>query len=246
MKIPCPACRSGSPIKSGLTRQNKQRYQCRDCRKRFLLDYTYNAYLPRTDKDIVLLTKEGLGIRGTARVLQISATTLLKRILAIAKGIPQPPISKEKTHEVDEICTFLKRKSRPIWIVYSLERESKTVASFNIGARTNRTLNVVLKTLHLAEAKRIFTDGLKNYKYLIAKAVHKVKRYATNRIERKNLSLKEKGMEIIAWCIMTNHVHLVFRSVNGQHSSLLLVDFKWFTSSFEGTTTSPLNCGATR
>ena len=40
---------------------------------------------------------------------------------------------------------------------------------------------------------------------------------------------KEKGMEIIAWCIMTNHVHLVFRSVKGQHPSLLLGDFKRFT-----------------
>src|SRR5690554_7971 len=41
---------------------------------------------------------------------------------------------------------------------------------------------------------------------------------------------KEKGMEIIAWCIMTNHVHLVFRSEKGQHPSLLLGDFKRFTS----------------
>lgn len=41
---------------------------------------------------------------------------------------------------------------------------------------------------------------------------------------------KVKGMEIIAWCVMTNHVHLVFRSVKGQHPSLLLGDFKRFTS----------------
>ena len=41
---------------------------------------------------------------------------------------------------------------------------------------------------------------------------------------------KEKGMEIIAWCIMTNHVHLIFRSVKGQHPSLLLGDLKRFTS----------------
>ena len=41
---------------------------------------------------------------------------------------------------------------------------------------------------------------------------------------------REKGMEIIAWCIMTNHVHLIFRSVEGQHPSLLLGDFKRFTS----------------
>ncbi len=27
---------------------------------------------------------------------------------------------------------------------------------------------------------------------------------------------KEKCMEIFAWCIMTNHVLLLFRSINGQ------------------------------
>lgn len=41
---------------------------------------------------------------------------------------------------------------------------------------------------------------------------------------------KEKGMEIFAWCIMTNHVHLIFRSVKGQKPELLLGDFKRFTS----------------
>lgn len=41
---------------------------------------------------------------------------------------------------------------------------------------------------------------------------------------------KDKGMEIITWCIMSNHVHLVFRSVMGQYPSLLLGDFKRFTS----------------
>ena len=41
---------------------------------------------------------------------------------------------------------------------------------------------------------------------------------------------KEKGMEIYAWCIMTNHVHLVFRSVGDQSPQLLLGDFKRFTS----------------
>ncbi|WP_317039621.1 transposase [Sinomicrobium oceani] len=41
---------------------------------------------------------------------------------------------------------------------------------------------------------------------------------------------REKGIEIIAWCIMTNHVHLVFRSIKGQHPALLLGDFKRFTS----------------
>ena len=37
-------------------------------------------------------------------------------------------------------------------------------------------------------------------------------------------------MEIHAWCIMTSHVHLIFRSIEGQNPELLLGDFKRFTS----------------
>ena len=41
---------------------------------------------------------------------------------------------------------------------------------------------------------------------------------------------KNKGMEIYAWCIMTNHVHLVFRSTGERKPQDLLGDFKRFTS----------------
>jgi len=41
---------------------------------------------------------------------------------------------------------------------------------------------------------------------------------------------KEKGLEIHAWCIMSSHVHLVFRSVEGQSPELLIGDLKRFTS----------------
>lgn len=163
---------------------------CKSCKKTQVESYTYRAYHPNLNLKIITLTKEGLGIRSTARVLQISATTLLKRITSIAKNISQPVISKGKTYEVDEIRTYIKRKNKLIWIVYALERVSKSVVSFYVGSRTNKTLNIVLKTLQFAEAKRIFTDGLKNYKYLITKTVHRVKHYGTNHIERKNLTLR--------------------------------------------------------
>ena len=57
------------------------------------------------------------------------------------------------------------------------------------------------------------------------------------RNEYKNIVLdslrycqKEKGMEIFAWCIMTSHVHLIFRSAGEQKPELLLGDLKRFTS----------------
>jgi REP element-mobilizing transposase RayT len=41
---------------------------------------------------------------------------------------------------------------------------------------------------------------------------------------------KEKGMQIVAWCIMTNHMHLIFRTTGSFQPQLVLGDFKRFTS----------------
>lgn len=40
---------------------------------------------------------------------------------------------------------------------------------------------------------------------------------------------KQKGMLIFAYCIMPSHIHLIFRSLNGDPSGLIR-DFKGFTS----------------
>lgn len=122
--------------------------------------------------------------------MQISTTTLLKRIISIAKNINQPIISKGKDYEVNEMRTFIKRKDKLVWIAYALEKESKNVVSFSVGKRTNRTLHAVTKTLELSDAKKIYTDGLRNYSSLIPSGIHVVKQFGTNHIERKNLTLR--------------------------------------------------------
>jgi insertion element IS1 protein InsB len=130
-KYKCPGCQSEHLVKSGKTKTGKQRYSCKECNRRFITDYSYNAYKPNTNPQIILFTKEGLGIRSTARVLKISVTTLLKRIVSIAQGISQPPIPTGKSYEVDEMRTYVGKKTRLRWIVYALDRETKAVVSFN-------------------------------------------------------------------------------------------------------------------
>jgi REP element-mobilizing transposase RayT len=41
---------------------------------------------------------------------------------------------------------------------------------------------------------------------------------------------KEKGLEIFAWCIMSNHVHLIAKAEGNYSLSDILRDFKKFTS----------------
>ena len=186
----CPSCYSSKIIKNGKTKTKKQQYYCKNCNKRFLDFYSYQAYRFGINNDIIALTKEGMGIRSIARLLKISPTTLLARIITIAKNIVQPSIPKGKIYQVDEMRTYVKRKDKLIWIVCALEKQTKNVVSFNIGRRTNKTLKKVITSLELSEAKKIVTDKLKNYKFLIRPEIHSTKFRGINHIERKNLTLR--------------------------------------------------------
>lgn len=83
----CPVCKSDNLIKSGVTGNKKQRYKCKKCGRKFLTEYCYNACQSYINQQIIALTKESVGIRGTARILRISTTTLLKRTVFIGKQI---------------------------------------------------------------------------------------------------------------------------------------------------------------
>ncbi len=179
-------------IKYGKTTCGKQRYQCKNCKKTSVLKYTYNAYKQNINSKIIQFIKEGLGIRSTARVLKISVTTLLKRIISIAENIKRPILAFGKKYELDELRFFIRKKKNPVWLVYAIDRETGQVANFYIGRRNNVTLNAVVKTLLNSKAETIYTDQLKNYQYLIPKNLHSVKKYATNHIERKNLDIRTR------------------------------------------------------
>lgn len=80
--------------------------------------------------------------------------------------IEPPKLYFHKTYEIDELNTFIGNKNKRIWVVCALQRDTRKVVRFTVGARTNKTLSKVTSTLQLAEAKKIYTDKLINYKSL--------------------------------------------------------------------------------
>jgi insertion element IS1 protein InsB len=168
----------------------KQRYKCSGCKRTFIKAYTYNACKHGTSKWVKNLVKEGSGIRSIGRLLKISVTTVLKRILSIAKSIRKPLQALGKSYEVDEMRTFYKSKIRLLWIVYALRSDTKQIADFAVGTRTIKTLKKVIDTVLLSGAEKIYTDKLLLYKYIIPTGIHRSKIYNTNHIERKNLSIR--------------------------------------------------------
>lgn len=186
----CPFCYSQKIIKNGHSKTQKQQYFCKNCHKRFLDFYTYQACKPQTDNLIIKLTKEGMGIRSIARILSISCTTLLSRYFRIANSIRIPPLSYGSVYEVDELRFYIRKKTNPMWLVCAYDRLKQRIVSFYIGKRTNTTINAVIKTLLYSIAKKIYTDNFQNYKFLIPPQIHSTKRHSTNHIERQNLNIR--------------------------------------------------------
>jgi IS1 family transposase len=144
------------------------------------------------DARIATLTREGCGIRSTGRVLGISPTTVIARIKRIAARLGPGPIPKGRSYEVDELSTFVGHKQNRIWVAYAMDRRSKAVVSFRVGKRSKRMLQPLLDTLLGSEAKRIHTDGCEIYSALLPPNIHRMKRFATNGIERMNLTLRTR------------------------------------------------------
>jgi hypothetical protein len=82
-----------------------------------------------------------------------------------------------KEYEVDEICTYIKKKANLVWIAYSIRRDTKEVVDFAVGRRTTQTLRKVTETL-VSSAARI-GNGIaamlihgKNVKYFYGEEVN--------------------------------------------------------------------------
>ena len=186
----CKKCNSKNYIKKGL-RDNKQRFYCKDCKKYFQSDYTYQAYKPEIDKFISTLLKESCGVRSIARILNISSKTVLSRMLKISKQIKIPYFNKfECRFEVDEMFIKISNGKKQNWLIYAIEQKTKNVIDFVIGRRNTENLKLVIDKVLLLNPKRIYTDGLNMYPSLIPQEIHKRFQYCTNKIERMNLNLR--------------------------------------------------------
>ena len=76
--VVCPSCQQPEAVyRHGKTRDGRQRYRCTACRRTFQLQYQHKAYEPGTRARITDMALNGSGVRDTARVLGISAQTVM-------------------------------------------------------------------------------------------------------------------------------------------------------------------------
>lgn len=56
------------------------------------------------------------------------------------------------------------------------------------------------------------------------------KEYKVVIVDSLNYCIENKGLEVFAWCLMSNHLHLICRAVEPAHISEIIRDFKKFTA----------------
>jgi len=81
--IVCPSCQSTNIGVHGISAEGKTRYKCRntECKRcTFILNYTYQGYLPEVKEKITDMVMNGRVIRDTARVLKISQSTGINEV----------------------------------------------------------------------------------------------------------------------------------------------------------------------
>lgn len=184
----CKYCNS-AVIKAG-KRNTIQRYKCTVCNKRFHSSCSIKR-IENKEKDLLVkMYINGMGIRGVARVLHTSATTIIRHIKSISAAIIPPVYATGQTYEVDELRTFVGNKKNECWIAYALNRETKRMEDFIVGRRTKENISKLISTVLNRNPKAIYSDGLTMYRSLIPETLHKTFARCTNKIERFNLTLR--------------------------------------------------------
>lgn len=112
-----------------------QKYRCKLCLKYQQCFYRYDSY-KITNQQIIMLTKEGCGIRSTSRILSIAPKTVIERLKKIGNSLKRKSsIEIGKEYEVDELFTFIGNKENRICIAYSFEPKTKEVLDVVVGRR---------------------------------------------------------------------------------------------------------------
>ena len=141
--------------------------------------------------EIVQLLKEGVAIRGIARFLNISVTTVIARIKSIAKNLTKENQRNHKgVYEIDELWTYVGKKTNDVWISYAINRLTKEVVSFVVGPRTKARLSCATSATLALKPAKVCTDGLHTYRTLVPPGIHHIGLPHTRHIERFNLTLR--------------------------------------------------------
>ena len=107
----CPNCQSTKIRKNG-HRRGKQNYQCKECDRQFIEEYTSVGYSSEIKENCLKMYVNGLGFRAIERVTGVNHNTVIRWVRKSALALPDAPEVSEipEITEIDELQTFVGQK----------------------------------------------------------------------------------------------------------------------------------------
>lgn len=190
-----PACLGDSIKKNGKKNYGKQNYQCKDCKRQFIGGYalTYNGCHSQKDSKIRNLMVRGSGIKDIAYIEKVSQG----KVLATLEKCNYQIIPKQSHYdrlEVDELWTFVGKKSNRQWLIYAYHRDTGEIVAYVWGKRDLKTvkrLRAKLQTLGVtcaviaSDTWDSFISGFKGF-------IQKIGKFFTVGIEGNNCRIRHR------------------------------------------------------
>jgi len=117
--------------------------------------------------------------------------------------------------ELDEMWSFVGKKSNPRWLWHAIDRRTGQVLAYAFGRRQDEVFLQLKELLEPFRIRRYCTDGWGAYQRHLPEALHEVGKRKTQKIERKHLRLRTRIKRLARKTICFSKLELMHDLVIG-------------------------------
>ena len=197
----CTKCNSTKIVKNGTDYKGDQKFHCLDCDVYGTLEPQGRSY-PEFVKEFVLRAyRERASMRGVERIFGIARQTLARWIIEKTAALPDLADTLEAARaddvlELDELWSFVFRKSDKRWIWIALCRRTRQVVAYFIGDRSEKSCRELWKRIPEAYKKCCsYSDFWEAYRKVFSSNTHQCvskESGETAHVERWNNTLPQR------------------------------------------------------
>jgi IS1 family transposase/transposase-like protein len=139
----CRVCGSTNIVKNGTNKCGNQQYHCKACEAYRVLE-PKDTYAESTKDTILRAYKERASMRGLERIFYVARQTVARWIQQVVRALPDLkdtllPAEPDDVLELDELWSFVLKKSRKRWLWTAICRRTRQIVAFVIGDRSLKT-----------------------------------------------------------------------------------------------------------
>ena len=197
----CTKCNSADIVKNGTDYKGDQKFHCHRCGTHGTLEPQSRSYPARFKELVLRVYRERASMRGVERIFGIARQTLARWILEKADALPDLADTLEAARaedvlELDELWSFVFRKSDKRWVWIALCRRTRQIVAYFIGDRSEQSCRELWKRIP-APYKRCcsYSDFWEAYQNVFSSYTHQCvgkESGETSHVERWNNTLRQR------------------------------------------------------